>query len=237
MYSYLAYTSQRITTKVEPLQRSKKAKASDRLTVVTSVLQITYSLWNCRYNIFFCFLQLPSVAYDGLDNDVIVIKSEDISDNEQSSHNGVGGMDDMDDDDDDCLSTKDIPEVCLEEEDDEIFATDLRQTTTVPGAQQQAQTLQQQLQAVQQQQRQTPPQPEITIQNVGGIRVGSIGNIASLTSAAKALQNATSNNNNNSSTNNINSSGNSNGNTAAAEQQQREQQQQLLFDGLGLSAG
>lgn len=55
------------------------------------------------------------------DNDVIVIKAEDISDNDQSSSVHNGDMDD--DDDDDCLSNKDIPEVCLEEEDEELFSS------------------------------------------------------------------------------------------------------------------
>ncbi|KAH8244824.1 hypothetical protein KR032_001019, partial [Drosophila birchii] len=60
---------------------------------------------------------------EGMDTDVIVIKSETISDNEQTD-NGMDGLDD--DDDDDCLSPK-APEVCLEEEDDVLFPTDLRQ--------------------------------------------------------------------------------------------------------------
>nr|XP_017030824.1 myb-like protein U isoform X2 [Drosophila kikkawai]XP_017030825.1 myb-like protein U isoform X2 [Drosophila kikkawai]XP_041630712.1 myb-like protein U isoform X2 [Drosophila kikkawai] len=60
---------------------------------------------------------------EGMDTDVIVIKSETISDNEQTD-NGMDCLDD--DDDDDCLSPK-APEVCLEEEDDVLFPTDLRQ--------------------------------------------------------------------------------------------------------------
>ncbi|XP_055854297.1 uncharacterized protein LOC129918027 isoform X2 [Episyrphus balteatus] len=61
------------------------------------------------------------------DSDVIVIKAEDISDNDQSSSVHNGDMDD--DDDDDCLSNKDIPEVCLEEEDEELFSRPPAQST------------------------------------------------------------------------------------------------------------
>ncbi|XP_055923655.1 uncharacterized protein LOC129954044 isoform X2 [Eupeodes corollae] len=61
------------------------------------------------------------------DSDVIVIKAEDISDNDQSSSVHNGDMED--DDDDDCLSTKDIPEVCLEEEDEELFSRPPAQST------------------------------------------------------------------------------------------------------------
>jgi len=60
---------------------------------------------------------------EGMDTDVILIKSETISDNEQTD-NGMDCLDD--DDDDDSLSPK-APEVCLEEEDDVLFPTDLRQ--------------------------------------------------------------------------------------------------------------
>lgn len=50
----------------------------------------------------------------GNHDDIVVIKSEEMSDND--SQNGI----DMDDDDD-CLSNKDIPEVCIEEEDEDLF--------------------------------------------------------------------------------------------------------------------
>lgn len=50
----------------------------------------------------------------GNHDDIVVIKSEEMSDND--SQNGI----DMDEDDD-CLSTKDIPEVCIEEEDEDLF--------------------------------------------------------------------------------------------------------------------
>lgn len=61
------------------------------------------------------------------DSDVIVIKAEDISDNDQSSSLHNGDMED--EDDDDCLSNKDIPEVCLEEEDEELFSRPPAQST------------------------------------------------------------------------------------------------------------
>ncbi|EDV92372.1 GH24878 [Drosophila grimshawi] len=62
--------------------------------------------------------------YEGMDTEVIMIKSETISDNEQTEN----GMDCMDEDDDDDCPIPKAPEVCLEEEDDEVlFAADLRQ--------------------------------------------------------------------------------------------------------------
>ncbi|KAH8420339.1 hypothetical protein KR009_009454 [Drosophila setifemur] len=67
---------------------------------------------------------------EGMDTDVILIKSETISDNEQTD-NGMDCLDD--DDDDDCLSHK-APEVCLEEEDDVLFPTDLRQLQQNPNS-------------------------------------------------------------------------------------------------------
>ncbi|KNC21138.1 hypothetical protein FF38_08358, partial [Lucilia cuprina] len=198
----------------------------------------------------FPLLQHPVLNYDGMDHDVIVIKSEDISDNEQS-HSGEA----MDEDDDDCLSPKDIPEVCLEEEDEELFATDLRQPTSTPQQtqnQQQQQQLQQQQQQTQKsaqssgqtaQLQQSPAhllhhsqQPEITIQNIGGIRVGSIGSMANM----KALQNAVNNSNNNNgpSTNSALSITHNNGSAAgqALNLRQTSAEQQLLLNGLGLSA-
>lgn len=174
-----------------------------------------------------------------MDPDVIVIKSEDISDNDQSQ-----APEDMDDDDGDCLSSKDIPEVCLEEEDDEIFATDLRQSTPIQSthASQRASITSNGLHQNSSQQQ----QPEVTIQNVGGIRVGSIGSLANL----KALQNGGNNSalnipNNNNNGNNANSNANGHGphnggrhTPSARHQVSAEQQaaQQLLLNGLGLSA-
>ncbi|XP_067635967.1 hybrid signal transduction histidine kinase M isoform X2 [Eurosta solidaginis] len=193
------------------------------------------------------FPQLVALAYDGMDPDVIVIKSEDLSDNEQSR-----APEDMDDDDGDCLSAKDIPEVCLEEEDDEIFATDLRQSTPLPNAHASQRSAftpngvppqQNSAQPTQQQ------QPEVTIQNIGGIRVGSIGSLANLKALQNGINNSAlsipNNNNNAGSTNNNNLSNNNphanhNGRQTPSTRQQvsAEQQaaQQLLLNGLGLSA-
>ncbi|XP_065364363.1 putative mediator of RNA polymerase II transcription subunit 29 isoform X2 [Calliphora vicina] len=181
----------------------------------------------------------PVLNYDGMDHDVIVIKSEDISDNEQS-HSGEA----MDEDDDDCLSPKDIPEVCLEEEDEELFATDLRQQQQPPNTAQQQQqptqkSAQNQQQAQSQQNQQQPQllhhsqQPEITIQNIGGIRVGSIGSMANM----KALQNVV-NNNAATTTNSALSITHANGNAPgqALNLRQTSAEQQLLLNGLGLSA-
>ncbi|XP_055380372.1 basic-leucine zipper transcription factor A isoform X2 [Condylostylus longicornis] len=47
-----------------------------------------------------------------IESDVVIIKSEDLSDNDQSFKNEM---------DDDSLSNKDIPEVCLEEDDDDAI--------------------------------------------------------------------------------------------------------------------
>ncbi|XP_073835724.1 uncharacterized protein isoform X2 [Musca autumnalis] len=206
-----------------------------------------------------------NLNYDGMDHDVIVIKSEDISDNEHS--NNGEAMDE--DDDDDCISPKDIPEVCLEEEDEELFATDLRQQQQQQQNQQQSQNPQQtqnQQQSTKQQQQQQqgaqnsstpqtnggtplPQQPEITIQNIGGIRVGSIGSMANMKALANSLNN---NNNNNGSSNNNNSTANNapngsslsitphvNGvgssNGQALNLRQASAEQQLLLSGLGLN--
>ncbi|XP_017054979.2 uncharacterized protein LOC108097283 isoform X2 [Drosophila ficusphila] len=79
-----------------------------------------------KYHLFSSHLQMPLYP-EGMDTDVILIKSETISDNEQTDN----GMDCLDDeDDDDCLSPK-APEVCLEEEDGLLFPTDLRQLQQV----------------------------------------------------------------------------------------------------------
>lgn len=188
-----------------------------------------------------------------MDTDVIVIKSEDISDTEQSQNGGNG--EDMDDDDEeDCLSPKDMPEVCLEEEDEELNAADLRQRKDNLNLKLLQHTLNHQQQQQQQKQDQNSSQssnnqPEVTIQNVGGIRVGSIGSMANL----KALQNgvnsaalsitATSSNGNNSNGNgnagsaNQNSNNNNYGSAAVTPSaRQTSAEQQLLLSGLGLSA-
>ncbi|XP_030379424.1 putative uncharacterized protein DDB_G0277255 [Scaptodrosophila lebanonensis] len=64
-----------------------------------------------------------SKMYDALEDEVVLVKSETFSDHEQSD-NGMDCGDD--DDDDDCLSSK-APEVCLEVDEDVLYATDLRQ--------------------------------------------------------------------------------------------------------------
>lgn len=183
--------------------------------------------------------QHPALNYDGMDHDVIVIKSEDISDNEHS--NNGEAMDE--DDDDDCLSPKDIPEVCLEEEDEVLFATDLRQQQQqqrqhTPTSQQQTANNNNNNSGTTQSQSQQQ-QPEVTIQNIGGIRVGSIGSMANM----KALQNSLNNNgnkdNNNTSTNNSALSithTNGGATVQALNLRQASAEQQLLLNGLGLSA-
>ncbi|GBP16074.1 hypothetical protein EVAR_73231_1 [Eumeta japonica] len=189
----------------------------------------------------FPLLQHPVLNYDGMDHDVIVIKSEDISDNEQSRSGEA-----MDEDDDDCLSTKDIPEVCLGEEDEELFATDLRQPQPTPAAQQQQTSKSNQNQQQPQTQNQPPllhhsQQPEITIQNIGGIRVGSIGD--SKHEPQTAITNNTNNNSSNSANNNADTNSalsitHANGPAAgqALNLRQTSAEQQLLLNGLGLSA-
>ncbi|XP_016998626.2 uncharacterized protein [Drosophila takahashii] len=191
---------------------------------------------------------------EGMDTDVILIKSETISDNEQTD-NGMDCLDD--DDDDDCLSPK-APEVCLEEEDDVLFPTDLRQlggstggvaassaggngASTAGGI---SSSSAPQLSAADTVRRATSspvcstktsvsssgsyasnaPKPDITIQTVGHIRVGSFANIN------KTLQNGGSNS--------MVTNGNGGGAPASgvlpltAEQVQ----QHTLLNGLGLSA-
>ncbi|XP_030563282.1 putative uncharacterized protein DDB_G0286901 [Drosophila novamexicana] len=202
--------------------------------------------------------------YEGMDTDVILIKSETISDNEQTE-NGIDCMDD--DDDDDCPSPK-APEVCLEEEDEVLFATDLRQ-------------LQQQSAGVSMPSRDLAnggssmcnnnnnnnsdplprassspvgstktsissagsymsggvPKAEIMLSSVGNIRVGAFASIN------KTLQNgnmnSSSNNNNNSCNNNNNnsiSSNNNNNNSNGLQLTAEQMEQHLLLNGLGLSA-
>ncbi|XP_039153109.1 uncharacterized protein LOC6739907 isoform X4 [Drosophila simulans] len=187
--------------------------------------------------------------HEGMDTDVILIKSETISDNEQTDN----GMDCLDeDDDDDCLSPK-APEVCLEEEDDVLFPTDLRQLQQVgssgaagggvsagslPGNMSSNGITETSRRAASSPVCSTktsisssgsyasPPKPDITIQTVGHIRVGSFANIN------KTLQNG------GSGTGTVLSAA-SNGGTSAsgvlpltAEQVQ----QHTLLNGLGLSA-
>lgn len=69
--------------------------------------------------LFFTLFQgtSSSITSDQVENDVVVIKSEELSDNEQSS----SVRNDMNDD---TMSNKDIPEICMEE-DDEYLMNDL----------------------------------------------------------------------------------------------------------------
>ncbi|KMZ07650.1 uncharacterized protein Dsimw501_GD24714 [Drosophila simulans] len=201
-----------------------------------------------KYHLFSSHLQMP-LYHEGMDTDVILIKSETISDNEQTDN----GMDCLDeDDDDDCLSPK-APEVCLEEEDDVLFPTDLRQLQQVgssgaagggvsagslPGNMSSNGITETSRRAASSPVCSTktsisssgsyasPPKPDITIQTVGHIRVGSFANIN------KTLQNG------GSGTGTVLSAA-SNGGTSAsgvlpltAEQVQ----QHTLLNGLGLSA-
>ena len=135
-----------------------------------------------------------------MDHNAIVIKSEDISDNEQS-HSGEALYEDYDD----CLSPIYIPKVRLEEEDGKLLATALRQQQKPPpGIAQKVQKQQhQQQQQYASQQHQTPnvskllhhsQQPDLTIRNIGGIRVRSIGSMANM---MKTLENSLKNGNNN----------------------------------------
>ncbi|XP_017086743.1 uncharacterized protein LOC108118513 [Drosophila eugracilis] len=186
---------------------------------------------------------------EGMDTDVILIKSETISDNEQTDN----GMDCLEDDeDDDCLSPK-APEVCLEEEDDVLFPTDLRQlqqvgisataggdgvsSTSLPGN-----VSNNGLTDPVQRSASSPvcstktsvsssgsyasaPKPDITIQTVGHIRVGSFANIN------KTLQNGSSN------AAAVLSGTNGGSNISGVLPLTAEQvQQHTLLNGLGLSA-
>ncbi|EDW86184.2 uncharacterized protein Dwil_GK16307 [Drosophila willistoni] len=192
--------------------------------------------------------------YDGLDTDVIMIKSETISDNEQT----VNGMDCLDDDDDDdCLSPK-APEVCLEEEEDEVlFATDLRQlqqqqhatnssssSSSLPVGGNHANQVEPMPQAASSPVLSTKTtssstgsysisaNPNITIQNVGQIRVGSFANIN------KTLQNGGTTNTTSATTvSSPTTASNTNANPNSILPLTAEQvQQHLLLNGLGLSA-
>ncbi|XP_016976908.1 uncharacterized protein LOC108042919 isoform X3 [Drosophila rhopaloa] len=184
---------------------------------------------------------------EGMDTDVILIKSETISDNEQTD-NGMDCLDD--DDDDDCLSPK-APEVCLEEEDDVLFPTDLRQlqqvgsaaasgggvcSASLPGnvasngltdpvrRAASSPVCSTKTSVSSSGSYASAPKPDITIQTVGHIRVGSFANIN------KTLQNSGSNAASLSASN-----GGSNGSGVlplTAEQVQ----QHTLLNGLGLSA-
>ncbi|XP_052856959.1 uncharacterized protein DDB_G0283357 isoform X1 [Drosophila gunungcola] len=185
---------------------------------------------------------------EGMDTDVILIKSETISDNEQTDN----GMDCLDDDeDDDCLSPK-APEVCLEEEDDVLFPTDLRQlqqvgvsssaagggvvgvcSASLPGngtsnglpdpvrRAASSPVCSTKTSVSSSGSYASAPKPDITIQTVGHIRVGSFANIN------KTLQNG--------GCNAATSNGGSTGSGVlplTAEQVQ----QHTLLNGLGLSA-
>ncbi|BFG00241.1 uncharacterized protein DMAD_00275 [Drosophila madeirensis] len=197
--------------------------------------------------------------YEGMDTDVVLIKSETISDNEQTE-NGMECLDD--DDDDDCPSPK-APEVCLEEEDDVLFATDLRQlqqvsaglavsgaaacssSISLPGGLASLNGPLNGLSDAVPRAASSPvcstktsisssgsyvsstPKPDITIQTVGHIRVGSFANIN------KTLQNGSATTNASNGNGNANSSSNSVGvQHLTAEQVQ----QHMLLNGLGLSA-
>ena len=154
----------------------------------------------------FPLLQDPLQISNGMDHDVIVIKSEDICDNEQS-HRGEAIYEDYDD----CLNPKYILKKRSEKEEEKLFATNLRQQQ--PPLTGKTQTVQRQQQRQQKQrnssqgQKQTPnasqllhhsQQSDIKTQNIrGSIRVGSIGSLANM---MKALQN---NNNNTGSKNSL----------------------------------
>ncbi|XP_016947941.1 uncharacterized protein LOC108023195 isoform X2 [Drosophila biarmipes] len=185
--------------------------------------------------------------YEGMDTDVILIKSETISDNEQTDN----GMDCLeDDDDDDSLSPK-APEVCLEEEDDVLFPTDLRQlvgsssggggvsSASLPGNVSSNGLTDTVRRAASSPVCSTKtsvssggsyasaaPKPDITIQTVGHIRVGSFANIN------KTLQNGGSN-----ATAILSSASNGGSNVSGVLPLTAEQvQQHTLLNGLGLSA-
>ncbi|XP_017136589.1 rho GTPase-activating protein gacZ isoform X1 [Drosophila miranda] len=205
--------------------------------------------------------QMP--PYD-MDTDVVLIKSETISDNDQTE-NGMDCLDD--DDDDDCPSPK-APEVCLEEEDDVLFATDLSQlqqgsagsagggvgsgigacsssSMSLPGGLASLNGPLNGLSDAVQRSASSPvcstktsvsssgsyvsstPKPDITIQTVGHIRVGSFANINKTLHNGSATPNA----------NNSNGNGNSSSNSAGVQHLTAEQvQQHMLLNGLGLSA-
>ncbi|KAH8366574.1 hypothetical protein KR084_004215 [Drosophila pseudotakahashii] len=208
-----------------------------------------------KYHLFSSHLQMPLYP-EGMDTDVILIKSETISDNEQTD-NGMDCLDD--DDDDDCLSPK-APEVCLEEEDDVLFPTDLRQlqggsssvaaggVSAAGGISSSASSLpgNGQLTAADTVRRATSspvcstktsvsssgsyasnaPKPDITIQTVGHIRVGSFANIN------KTLQNGGSS----SILPNGNGGGASSATSGVLPLTAEQVQQHTLLNGLGLSA-
>ncbi|XP_037725826.1 phosphatidylinositol 3-kinase 2 isoform X2 [Drosophila subpulchrella] len=189
---------------------------------------------------------------EGMDTDVILIKSETISDNEQTDN----GMDCLeDDDDDDSLSPK-APEVCLEEEDDVLFPTDLRQlvgsssggggggggisTASLPGnvssngltdnvrraASSPVCSTKTSVSSGGGSYASAAPKPDITIQTVGHIRVGSFANIN------KTLQNGGSN-----PSAILSSASNGGSNASGVLPLTAEQvQQHTLLNGLGLSA-
>ncbi|XP_060662958.1 uncharacterized protein DDB_G0283357 [Drosophila nasuta] len=177
--------------------------------------------------------------YEGMDTDVILIKSETISDNEQTE-NGMDCMDD--DDDDDCPSPK-APEVCLEEEDGVLFPTDrshLQQhsgggsiasnqvngngnniggsnidalprapSSPVCSTKTSISSTGSYMSAGQ------TPKAEITLTSMGNIRVGAFASINNTLHNGNSNSNSSShNNNNNNNNNNINSSSNKNNNNS-----------------------
>ncbi|KAH8289750.1 hypothetical protein KR054_010341, partial [Drosophila jambulina] len=195
---------------------------------------------------------------EGMDTDVIVIKSETISDNEQTD-NGMDCLDD--DDDDDCLSPK-APEVCLEEEDDVLFPTDLRQlqqqvasnpggvnsssasSSLLPGnsnnnnngaltdplrrAAASSPVCSTKTSVSSSGSYVSTPKPDITIQTVGHIRVGSFANIN------KTLQNGSGTGSGAGISPSNGIAGSSNGTVLPLTAEQV--QQHTLLNGLGLSA-
>ncbi|XP_034490896.1 homeobox protein 5 [Drosophila innubila] len=167
--------------------------------------------------------------YEGMDTDVILIKSETISDNEQTE-NGMDCMDD--DDDDDCQSPK-VPEVCLEEEDEVLFPTDrnhlqqhsgggslpsvnssnlaiggngndpMPRATSSPVC-----STKTSISSTGSYMSGGVPKAEITLSAVGNIRVGSFANISN--TLLNGNSNNINNNNNNSSSKNNNNNINNN---------------------------
>ncbi|KAH8284289.1 hypothetical protein KR044_006930 [Drosophila immigrans] len=188
---------------------------------------------------FYSLLQLP--LYEGMDTDVILIKSETISDNEQTE------MDCMDDDDDDDCPSPKVPEVCLQEEDEVLFPTDrshLQQhsangsipsvnsgtlvnggggsnidalphapSSPVCSTKTSISSTGSYLSAGQ------TPKAEITLSGVGNIRVGAFASINNTLHNGNSNSNSSShhnNNNNNNSCNKNNNNNNSSSNNNAA---------------------
>ncbi|XP_064556130.1 M-phase inducer phosphatase-like [Drosophila montana] len=203
--------------------------------------------------------------YEGMDTDVILIKSETISDNEQTE-NGIDCMDD--DDDDDCPSPK-APEVCLEEEDEVLFATDLRQLQQhSAGGSMPSRDLANGGSSMCNNNNSDPlprassspvgstktsissagsymsggvPKAEIMLSSVGNIRVGAFASINKTLQNGNMNSGSSNNNNNNNSSscnnnNNNPSISNNNNNSNGLQLTAEQMEQHLLLNGLGLSA-